>query len=404
MRSAEALGESGAGAERPARRGSRVLDLTRLLPGPFASLVLGDLGARVDKIEDTGPGDYLRHAPHRRRYVGDVSRAEPRQAQRVPRPEEGARARGAAASWPRATTCSSSSSGRACSTGSAWATRRLLAHEPAARRVRAHRVRAGRAARAARGPRHQLPRAGGRARNAGARRAVRRSCPGSSWRTSASGLWSVIGIMAALHERATTGKGRVVDVSMVEASMGFALAGFGTALRRAGAGARRRAAHRRARALRDVRHEATGGASSARRARAEVLERVLRGRGAQGRHERSHARSAPGGAQGGAARRSSRRARAPSGRHSDAQHDCCLEPVLEPGEIRDDEHLRARERVLRDGLAVGPHRSSCATPLTVRGATHAPPPRRGEHTDAILREAGIDDATIAAMRAEGAAE
>jgi len=43
------------------------------------------------------------------------------------------------------------------------------------------------------------------------------------------------------------------------------------------------------------------------------------------------------------------------------------------------------------------------TPLTERDRTHRPPPQRGEHTDAILREAGLDDATIAAMRAEGAA-
>src|SRR6266852_5910203 len=43
--------------------GIRVLDLSRLLPGPFASLVLADLGAAVDKIEDTGAGDYLRHMP-----------------------------------------------------------------------------------------------------------------------------------------------------------------------------------------------------------------------------------------------------------------------------------------------------------------------------------------------------
>ena len=99
--------------------------------------------------------------------------------------------------------------------------------------------------------------------------------------------------------------------------MGFALAGFGHALRRPGAGARRRAAHRRARALRDVRHEGRAE-RRARRARAEVLDRVLRGYGARGRHERSHARPAPGGAQGEAARRSSRHARATSGRRSDA--------------------------------------------------------------------------------------
>jgi alpha-methylacyl-CoA racemase len=45
--------------------GLRVLDLTRLLPGGFCSLLLADLGADVIKVEDTGAGDYLRWAaPH----------------------------------------------------------------------------------------------------------------------------------------------------------------------------------------------------------------------------------------------------------------------------------------------------------------------------------------------------
>lgn len=41
----------------------RVLDLSRLLPGPFATLLLADLGADVIKIEDTESGDYLRWMP-----------------------------------------------------------------------------------------------------------------------------------------------------------------------------------------------------------------------------------------------------------------------------------------------------------------------------------------------------
>lgn len=40
-----------------------VLDLTRLLPGGFCSLLLADFGADVIKVEDTGLGDYIRWAP-----------------------------------------------------------------------------------------------------------------------------------------------------------------------------------------------------------------------------------------------------------------------------------------------------------------------------------------------------
>lgn len=37
-----------------------VVDLSRLIPGPFCSLILQELGARVIKVEDSGKPDYLR--------------------------------------------------------------------------------------------------------------------------------------------------------------------------------------------------------------------------------------------------------------------------------------------------------------------------------------------------------
>jgi len=43
--------------------GVKVLDLTRLLPGPFCSWLLQAMGAEVIKVEDLKGGDYLRFAP-----------------------------------------------------------------------------------------------------------------------------------------------------------------------------------------------------------------------------------------------------------------------------------------------------------------------------------------------------
>jgi crotonobetainyl-CoA:carnitine CoA-transferase CaiB-like acyl-CoA transferase len=43
--------------------GIRVLDLTRLLPGAFCTMLLADMGADVIKVEEPGGGDYMRWTP-----------------------------------------------------------------------------------------------------------------------------------------------------------------------------------------------------------------------------------------------------------------------------------------------------------------------------------------------------
>jgi len=44
-------------------KGIQVLDLSRMLPGPFCSMILGDMGADVIKVESPLLGDLLRRAP-----------------------------------------------------------------------------------------------------------------------------------------------------------------------------------------------------------------------------------------------------------------------------------------------------------------------------------------------------
>jgi alpha-methylacyl-CoA racemase len=83
-------------------------------------------------------------------------------------------------------------------------------------------------------------------------------------------------------------------------------------------------------------------------------------------------------------------------------HDVCLEPVLTPEEASRDPHLEARGMFVDVKSPWGDLRQM-RTPITPRDLDHAAPPRQGEHTRIILREAGYDDIAITKLEAEGAA-
>ena len=55
---------------RGALSGIRVLDLTRVLAGPFCTMLLGDMGAEIIKIETPGQGDDSRRYPP---FIGEES-------------------------------------------------------------------------------------------------------------------------------------------------------------------------------------------------------------------------------------------------------------------------------------------------------------------------------------------
>ncbi|NIR97204.1 MAG: CoA transferase, partial [Gammaproteobacteria bacterium] len=49
-----------------ALQGIRVLDFSSVLSGPFATMLLADLGAEVVRVERPDGGDALRHSPPQR--------------------------------------------------------------------------------------------------------------------------------------------------------------------------------------------------------------------------------------------------------------------------------------------------------------------------------------------------
>ena len=51
------------GRTRPPLHGVRVIDMTRVLAGPFCTMSLGDMGAEVIKVEEPGKGDDTRGWP-----------------------------------------------------------------------------------------------------------------------------------------------------------------------------------------------------------------------------------------------------------------------------------------------------------------------------------------------------
>ena len=82
-----------------------------------------------------------------------------------------------------------------------------------------------------------------------------------------------------------------------------------------------------------------------------------------------------------------------------ADADCCVSPVLSIDESLRNEQLRARGMIAESGGV-----AQFALPLKLSGfefGIERSAPGVGEHTDEVLREAGYGDADIAALRKEG---
>ncbi|MEO8877972.1 MAG: CaiB/BaiF CoA-transferase family protein, partial [Polyangiaceae bacterium] len=219
--------------------------------------------------------------------------------------------------------------------------------------------------------------------------------PGFQLADIGGALWSVVGILAALADREKTGKGSIVDISMLESSMGFAAVSYGMMV----AGVMPKAGDEALTGGLAI--YGTYGTKDARAMSLGALEpKFWSAFAAQIGHEMSMGDFTVGPHQvelkQKLAKIFSKKTQAEWIAISH-EGDFCLEPVLLPNELREDPQIAARG-IFFDLATHWGNSQQMRTPVTPRDAQHRPPPRHGEQTAEILREAGLTEEEIAALK------
>ncbi|HLH65494.1 MAG TPA: CaiB/BaiF CoA-transferase family protein [Solirubrobacteraceae bacterium] len=389
--------------------GLTVLDLSRLLPGGFCSLLLSDFGADVIKVEEPGSGDYIRWAPPR--YEGAQDSAASALFMALNRGKrsvginlrcEGGR-RALLALVRRADVLLESfRPGVMERLGVGWevlsdANPRLVycaitgygRHGPDSRRS-GHDL-------------NYLARNGvlALAGEAGGPPVV----PGVQVADLGGGaLMAAVGILVALRERERSGRGQLVDCSMFDGSLSWlamlaaeVLAG-GRAPRRGEVGLAGRYCCYRP-------YECADGWVTLAALEPKFWRAFCEG---VGREDLIGGAFEPPGSPTHSQLAQIMRSRTrEQWQRFSSEHDCCLEPVLELDEALESELVAAREMVVE--LA----QPGVASPVRLLGVpiklsrtpgdpARGPAPALGEHTDEVLAAAGLSSAEIAALHEQRA--
>lgn len=378
--------------------GKRILDLSRLLPGPFASLVLADLGATVDKIEDMAGGDYMRHMPPA--MAGEsaafqlLNRGKRSALLDLKKPEGRAAFGKLVASYDvlfeqfRPGVLERLGLGHAS----------LLEANP--KLVICALTGYGQTGKLASRAGHDIDylARGGLLGSQGPEDGPPQP-PGFQLADVSGGMWCVIAILAALAERDRTGKGRVLDISMTDGILGFATVTLGSAL--AGE-ARARGAdvlvggiapygtylskdgHPFALGALEPKFWMSFCAAAGIEPRMEALM--------PGPHQVE-------------IKKTVREAFASKTKEEwialAEKHDCCLEPVVMPQDLQSDPFIQSRDLFFEIPSERGTI-PQFRTPVTPRDTSFSPPPRSGEHTLDVFRDAGFSEAEIEDLLSAGA--
>ena len=389
--------------------GLRVLDLTRLLPGGFCSLLLADFGAEVIKVEDTGAGDYIRWSPPL--YEGAETSAgsalflalnRGKRSVRIDLKQEAGRDVLLRLARQADVLLESFRPGVLDRLGVGW--ERL--HEENPRLVVCAITGYGQDGPARQRSGHDMNYLGlnGLLGLTGEADGAPVQSAGQIADLGGGALMGAIGVLMALRERERSGLGQFVDASMFDGSLSWLALVAAEAL--AGPAVPRRGGLPLAGALACYRpYRCADGYVTLGALEPKFWQAFCRGAGCE--ELLDHAFDPPGSP----AHRRLEEVFASRTRNQwqefASQNDCCLEPVLELDEALDSELVRER------GMVVELEQPGVARPVRLLGLpfklsrtpgdpTRGPGPVLGEHTVAVLGEAGYGQAEIDAMLEAGA--
>jgi crotonobetainyl-CoA:carnitine CoA-transferase CaiB-like acyl-CoA transferase len=387
--------------------GVKVLDLTRLLPGGFCSLLLADFGADVLKVEDTGMGDYVRWAPPYHEGAEDSAKSalflalnRNKRSIRINLKEERGREVLLRLVKEYDVVLESFRPGVLDRLGVGY--ERLREENP---RViycaitgygqdGPYRDRSG----------HDMNYLGliGLLGLTGERGGPPIQSAGQIADLGGGALMAAFGVLAALHERERSGEGQFVDVSMADGALSWLgmVAGRyladGEVPKRGELELAGRFVCYRPYACKDG--WVTLGALEP-----KFFQAWCRGVGREDLIEKQF--EPPGSEAHAEIERIFLERTREEWREFASHNDCCLEPVLELDEALDSELVRAREMVVEldqpgtDGVKqLGVPVKMSRTP----GGLHAPGPGLGEHTREVLAAAGYSEQEIAELEEAGA--